>query len=244
MADSISHLSLLSPNVHRLNTPEKRTQLLQELKRHKTQVACLQETHFRTDNIPRLTDTKYTTVYHATNKAAKSKGVAIFIAKRVRFAVTDVLADEDGRYLFIKGTLGNIPIMFANIYAPNVGQVAFISRICRCLHEFYHVALILGGDLNIPLHPFLDLSTGTSVLPYRALCRIRKDVQSLSLHDTWRTMHPNVNDYTHYSHACNKYSRLDYFFISQTDLPWISQTSIEPMYISHHNPVTLNISFG
>lgn len=57
-------------------------------------------------------------------------------------------------------------------------------------------------------------------------------------------MHPSVKDYTHYSHARNKCSRLDYFFISQKNLPRLTKTTVEPMMVSDHNTVTLTLSCG
>lgn len=102
---------------------------------------------------------------------------------------------------------------------------------------------MLGGDFNVPLHPILDSSTGTSTLTYRALRQIKTQLHKLALHDAWRTLYPSDKDYTFYSAPHQKYSRIDYFFISQVDLPTLHHSTIEPMFLSDHHPVTLTLSF-
>lgn len=57
-------LKVTSLNVRGLSAPEKRSQLLANLRKSKTQVAFLQETHFRGDNVPKLTNKTFPTVYH------------------------------------------------------------------------------------------------------------------------------------------------------------------------------------
>lgn len=104
--------------------------------------------------------------------------------------------------------------------------------------------LVMGGDLNVPLCPTLDSSSGSSSIPYRALRRIKLDLASLGLHDTWRILHPTVKDYTFFSHTQTKYSRLDYFLLSQQDLPLLHSASIEPMVISDHHLVSLTLSLS
>lgn len=101
----------------------------------------------------------------------------------------------------------------------------------------------MGGDFNVALNPQQDSSTGTTSLPYRVLRAIKKQLQELTLHDTWRTLHPNDRDFTFYSSPHNKYSRIDHFFISQTDLPLLKKATIEPMILSDHNPISITLTF-
>lgn len=120
----------------------------------------------------------------------------------------------------------------------------FIRKVCHRLRNFTQGMLILGRDFNAPLNPMLDSSLGSSGLSYRALRSIKWEIVSLAIHDTWRTLYPTVKDFTYYSHARNKYLRLDYFFLSQRDLTHLSKASIESMIISDHNPITLTLSLG
>lgn len=236
-------VKLVSLNARGLNTPEKRSKLLLNISRSKADIVFVQETHFRSDAIPKLRNPYYPTVYHASNPLHKSKGVSILIAKRCPFQITDTLVDQKGRYLFLKGSLFGKTITLANIYAPNIRQVPFFRTITDLLTNFQEGTLVLGGDFNAPLSPIQDTSTGTSSLPYTALKTIKSQLRCLLLHDTWRTKNPDGKDYTFYSIPHNRYSRIDYLFLSQTDLPLLHQTSIDPMFISDHHPISLTLKF-
>ncbi|CAI9604443.1 unnamed protein product, partial [Staurois parvus] len=236
-------LKILSLNTKGLNTPEKRSMLLSYLHKQKADVVFLQETHFRQDPIPKLFNFHFPIVHHATNPLAKSKGVAILLARHLPFTMSDSLADPEGRYLFIKGSFANRPVTFANVYAPNTKQVSFTRSITTTLSAFHSGVLILGGDLNVPLYPLLDSSSGSSFLPFKALKQINIQLQHLQLHDSWRTLYPTVKDYTFYSAPHNKYSRIDYLFLSQSDLPLLHAASIEPMVLSDHHPITMTLRF-
>lgn len=102
--------------------------------------------------------------------------------------------------------------------------------------------MLLGGDFNVPLNPLLDSSTGTSTLTYKALRQINLQLQSLTLHDTWRTLFPSDKEYTFFSAPHQKYSRIDYFFLSQSDLPLLLQSTVEPMFLLDHHPISVSLS--
>lgn len=127
-AQPYTQLKLSSINIRGLNTTEKRSQLLSSLLKSKAHIALIQETHFRTDTIPKLHDRHFPTVYHASNKDAKSKGVSILISKNCPINITDIQRDPQGRFLFVKGNLHNRPITIANLYAPNTQQVVFFRK--------------------------------------------------------------------------------------------------------------------
>lgn len=93
------------------------------------------------------------------------------------------------------------------------------------------------------MNPLQDTSTGTSSLPYAALRSIKSQLQDLLLHDSWRTLNPNNGDFTFFSVPHNWYSRIDYLFISQNDLPLLKSTFIDPMFLLDHHPIFMTISF-
>lgn len=111
-------IKLISLNIWGLNIPEKRTQLLSSMHKNKADI-FLQETHFKTNFIPKPTNSRYPTSFHATNPSSKSKGVSILFANNCPFQISDTCRDPEGRYLFLKGSLHGKPITLANIYVPN-----------------------------------------------------------------------------------------------------------------------------
>lgn len=161
--------TVISHNVQGLNIPEKRTTLLREIKRGKPHFVLLQETHFRTQQIPRLTDSIYTRAYHATNDFAKSKGISILLSREAPFELLEQMVDPEGRFLFLKGSYAGTPITIANVYFPNKAHLTFCKKVVHPLQGFATGCLILGGDFNIPLNPLTDTSNGTTSIRYKIL---------------------------------------------------------------------------
>lgn len=157
-------LKCISLNVKGLNLPEKRSQVLSSLHKHRAHFIYLQETHFRSNTIPKLSNHIYRMALHATNPEAKTKGVSILISKHANFHLLDSLIDPEGRFIFLKGTYSSKPITLANIYSPNDHQVTFFRRVCDLLASFQGGLVLMAGDFNISLNPLLDSSTGTSAL--------------------------------------------------------------------------------
>lgn len=230
---------MASINAKGLNISEKRSQILRECHKLKANIVCIQETHFVSGKTPKLSDKEFAHAFHSMNKDSKIKGVPILISKNTFFQMTDSLCDQEGRHIFLKGKINSRPITITNIYAPNTKQVAFFRHICDLLSSFSTDILIFGGDFNVPLNPLLDTSSGTSAMPQRALKQIKLQLQGLMLHDTRRTLNPQGKDYTYFSTLHHKYSRIDYFFISQPGNPLLRKITIENMTLLDHHPITI-----
>lgn len=127
----------------------------------------------------------------------------------------------------------------ANVYLPNQDQLAFLSSVVVRLEAFRTVNLILGGDLNTPLVPRLDSSTGKSHITPSTLTKIRSILTNLSLVDTWRILNPSGRDYTFFSWAHGSYSRIDYILLSQSLLD--PECHIGIKLWSDHAPVHLTL---
>lgn len=149
---------MISLNTKGLNIPEKRCMLLQDLRRLKADIALLQETHFRGDKLPILRNRTFLLAYHSTNSEAKSKGVSILISSKVPWTCLDTAVDPAGRFLFLKGKIGDVKVTLANLYAPNSHQDVFIGKTIEKLLNFSEGQLIVGGDLNVPMIPSEDSS--------------------------------------------------------------------------------------
>lgn len=121
-------LKIISLNVKGLNTPEKRSQLLTSMRSAKADVVFLQETYFCLKNTPKLKNHSFPHSFNATSPASKTKGVSILLSKNVPLQFKDTLLDDQGRFIFLKGTLRNKSITLANIYSPNTSQVPFFRK--------------------------------------------------------------------------------------------------------------------
>lgn len=115
---AVDSLKVTSLNVKGLNTPEKRRMLLHDLKKSRTDIAFIQEMHFKTDKSPVLQNRFFPRVYHSTNCNSKSRGVSILISNKVPWQYQDVLEDPEERFLFIKGRVGESQFTLANTLCP------------------------------------------------------------------------------------------------------------------------------
>uniref|UniRef100_A0A8C5Q9K7 Endonuclease/exonuclease/phosphatase domain-containing protein n=1 Tax=Leptobrachium leishanense TaxID=445787 RepID=A0A8C5Q9K7_9ANUR len=131
---------------------------------------------------------------------------------------------------------------FANIYAPNKSQHKFLAKFLTTLNDFTEGCLVLGGDINLPLDPLRDTSSGRSAVPIHILRRIGSLLHSNRLVDCWRALHPDDKDYTFFSHPAQTYSRLDYFFLPHYHLQDLHSATIGNLTWSDHAPITMTLT--
>lgn len=79
----------------------------------------LQETHLSHESNIKLWSNKFPTWYYGHTFTKRARGVAIGFVKGVQFKLEERLQDPEGRFLFLKGILGEIECTLANIYAPD-----------------------------------------------------------------------------------------------------------------------------
>lgn len=240
----MDQITIYTLNTKGLNVPEKRRMLLNDLKRSKADVAFIQETHFKTGAPMCLKNRYFPTTYHATNPSAKSKGVSILISGNVPWTCRDTRIDTEGRYVFLKGLIGDVLVTLATVYAPNDRQDLFISKTLNELLSFAEGQLMLGGDFNVPLCPSVDTSNGTSSLRRGVHNRITKTLHETRLIDVWRLLHARERDYTFFSSPHKSYSCIDLFLLPHNQLEAIDKVDIGTITWSDHAPITLKYSLS
>lgn len=127
------------------------------LKRLKSDVMFLQETHLRNRDHLRLRCPWVGHTFHSMFNS-KARGVTILINRRVQFTASEIKADKNGRYLVVVGTMYNVPVLLVNMYAPNFDNPGFTDALLSSLPSLDTPLLILGGDLNCVIDPALDRS--------------------------------------------------------------------------------------
>lgn len=128
--------------------------------------------------------------------------------------------DAQGRFILLKGKVFDMQVTCANVYFPNVDHLLFLRTLLPELLEFAEGLLVFGSDLNFAMDPLLDVSRGSSHLPYSCLKRLKADLYLLPLVDHWWLLHPQERDYSFFSQIHHTYSRLDYLLITKTSPEW------------------------
>lgn len=220
---------------------EKRSSLLRELRGLHANVAFIQETHFKGESAPTLSNRHFPVTFSNNNPSAKTKGVSILVSKSTPFSLQEKFSDSEGRLLFVKGTLCGRLYTLAAIYAPNVGQVPFLETALNKLEAFAKGEIVIGGDFNLVLDPSLDSSSGRASLPYSMIKRWKRSLHQHQLIDAWRIYEPTTRDYTYFSSAHNSYSRIDYILVSHNLLHNVLTAGIGIKSLSDHAPATLTV---
>lgn len=166
-------IRFLSWNVRGMGNPAKRSMVFSHLKRLNSDIVFLQETHLRLKDHYRLRSPWTGQIYHS-NFNSKARGVAIMFNKRIQFQSTDVIADKDGRYIIVAGTLMQTKVVLVNVYAPNFDGVSFSNRLLGNIPHLNTHLLIFGGDLNCVFDPGLDRSSPRSI-PLLAMAKSFSD---------------------------------------------------------------------
>lgn len=134
-----------------------------------------------------------------------------------------------------------LPITLADVYFPNSAQVTFCKRVIDELKSFATGYIVFGGDFNLALNPLQDTSDDKSSVPYKKLRKIKTLHASLTLIDTWCSSKPSGKDFTYFSALHNKFTRIDYIFLSQRDLPLLQSAKIGVRTFLDHAPISLTL---
>ena len=150
-------LNILSLNVNGLNSPIKRTRILEYLHRKSISCALIQETHLKQGDVARFQN-KYYKLAAFSCALNKTKGVLILVDRKLHLTIEHTGNDDEGRFVFIRCKIHNDRLTLASIYCLNEADSAFFMNISYTLLEQTDCHLMVGGEFNAILNPALDKS--------------------------------------------------------------------------------------
>ena len=92
-----TYISIITLHVNLLNAPTKRHRLAEWIQIQDPYICCLQETHFRPQDIYRLKVRGWKNIFHANGKQKKA-GVGIFISDKIDLKMKKITRDKEGHY--------------------------------------------------------------------------------------------------------------------------------------------------
>lgn len=233
-------LTFTSWNIRGSNNPVKRGNVLNHLKSLHSDIIFLQETHLKNNCHGRLKAKWVKDVYHSTF-SAKARGTAILIRKGVPFIHNTTLADKDGRYVIVTGEIYNTSLTLVNLYAPNTDNPTFFKKVFALIPDLSQTKLIIGGDFNTLLDPYLDRSSNKKIPRSNSSLFLNTFLKNMNIIDLWRSANPSGRDYSFYSSVHNSYSRIDYFLIDARLIPSTTDAKYHTTAISDHSPLTFTL---
>ena len=185
---------LVSLNVRGISNFLKRRMIFTWCRKQKTDFFFLQETHSKSD-----TETQWKNEWGGEiillHGSPNSCGVAILLKKGVDCVIHSKILDSQGSYIILKAEIKDKMYVLINIYAPNkdTSIIQFLNTLLFTLHKENldeEENIILGGDFNCPLNPFLDKKGGI-LTPRKSVGKTIESLQDeLDLVDIWRIKNP------------------------------------------------------
>lgn len=176
-----------------------------------------------------------------------ARGCAIFFNKNLPITIDyDSLEKEnDGNFLSVNITYEGFKVAINCIYGPNADSPEFYTNkifpiIERRLNEADFV--VVGGDWNMVLDQQMDTFGYIGENNTAARDVVLNKCEDLGLVDIFREQNPDSKKYSW--RARGKRSRLDFFLISSSLLPFVSNTDILPGVDSDHSIVQLDLDFS
>lgn len=236
-------VTMVSWNIKRLGHAVKRGKVFAHLKTLSADIMFLQETHMAPTSQRRLRTNWVSQVYQSTF-SSKARGVAILFRKSIPFQMTSVISDPGGRYVMVTGSINSFPITCLNVYGPNVDDPNFFRKIFDLLPDLSTTNLIIGGDFNCYLDPYLDRLSSRVPPIIKSVDVLNNLMRSVNLVDVWRLQHPTDRDYSFFSHVHKSYTRIDFFLIDAKLIPGVLQSKYHSILISDHAPLTMLVQLA
>lgn len=239
----VGALTFSSWNVKGLNNPVKRSKVLCHLKSMNTDIIFLQETHFKNDSHSKLRARWIGQSFHSSF-ASKARGTAVLIRKGVPFKHRATITDKEGRFIIVAGEIFSTPITLVNIYGPNFDDPRFFQNVFSKIPDISSTNLIIGGDFNCVLDPYLDRSSAQRASPSKSRDFLNMYIKNSNVGDVWRLANPTGRDYSFHSQVHNVYTRIDYFLVDFKLIPFTFNTTYHNILISDHSPVTFALKLS
>ena len=230
-------------NVKGMNGPNKRAKIFSHLKKLNAEIIFLQETHLKIADHNRLRKTWIGQIFHS-NFNNKARGAAILIHKKILFTPSQTISDPQGRFVIVSGSLFNTPVILASVYAPNWDDASFIHKLTSLFPNLNRHSLILSGDFNTVMDPAMDRSGPRTLARSKMSLALGEFADKAGWVDPWRFFNPHKKEFSYFSHVHHTYSRIDFFLIDKTLLPFTKKTEYTAIVESDHAPVSLDISFS
>ena len=177
--------------------------------------------------------------------SSQARGVAMFFKKDSTAKIVYKYTDTDGNILAVLLDYDEKRILLEGLYGPNTDSPQFYSeKAFKKILEWQPDYTIFAGDFNMVLNPQIDLKNYLHINNPLARQELIDQMQIFNLVDIWRDLHPDEKKFTWRKFNQNKQSRLDFFLVSSSLLPYVKKAEIIPGFLSDHSSITLEIDFS
>ena len=205
-------------------------------------IVFIQETHFVNIKEARKFTYKWEGEGFWSFGTERSKGVGIFVNKKLNYKVNHFITDIDGRYVALDIRIDNIMFRLVCVYAPNTEahRKVFLDDL-SCLLITNNV-IIMAGDYNCVENISLDKVGGNPLTGNIGHKQIEELKTTFKILDPFRFKHELIKEYSFYHSSQPIQARLDRFYITDTLGCEIDTIQHVPCPLSDHSFVTLKLN--
>ena len=187
-------LEVLSVNCRGMQDRNKNADVIEYLKKIKSNIYCLQDTHW-TDKDYNYLKTIWGDEIYLSGTKTNARGVAILIRNNFEFKIINVHKDVNGNYLLLDILISNeFNLKIITIYAPNQDNPGFFENLENLINQTQQADyIIIAGDFNLTLNQSLDSFNYVNLNNRRARTRTLKLIEDNNLIDSYRYLNPTTN---------------------------------------------------
>ena len=243
--ESASNLSISSFNVNSIGKNPKRQQIFNFLKSKKSDIIVLVDTRIDKE-LENIVKQEWGSMSYFSSFSSQSRGVAILFKKYSCVEVLKEKKDPSGNILSLLLKFDSKKILLSAIYGPNEDNPHFYrDKVFYLIEDWEPDFAVYAGDWNLVLNQNLDTKNYLHENNLRARAEVKNKMEYFSLIDVWRELNPSAKKYTWKGKITRpfKFSRLDFFLISNSLFHFIKKSSIEPGLFSDHSIPSIEIDF-
>ncbi len=234
---SLENLHFMSWNSNGTTTKIKKVK--REIEKQECHVVFLQETRSG-GALETLEEWK---PFYTPHKS-QHKGVAILIRKDIfDDSCCTIERDVDGCFIVVKCTLKEQLFTLVSVYNTKADPRP-LMKLRNVVEKYAEGILLIGGDFNIALNPYLDRNSKTinkNHLHFKPI--METFMTTFHLVDVWRRFHPTDRQFTYQQKTVM--SRLDYCFVTEESMKYITSCEISTeTCCSDHQPVLFQIGMS
>ncbi|XP_035389162.1 uncharacterized protein LOC113587493 isoform X2 [Electrophorus electricus] len=205
-------------------------------------VVLLQETHIGEKNKNVIQKLSSNWHLHYTVYKTKERGVAILVNKKLQFQVSKEFKHSYGEYIVLQCEIEGQTYILVSVY-NHKSDKELLSGLSDHLQQYTTGVLVIGGDFNTVLNPYMDKLVETTSQDQSALLPSLKNfMRAHQLVDVWRRSTKIKCFYTFYRNNSN--SRIDYFFLPEECVWHVKRCEINDVPSDDHLPISLYLNSG
>ena len=213
------------------------------VKEKRFSIYFLQEVHSTNETEPYWhPEWGYSTILTTFSKSRAS--VAILFNNNFQFQILKHFADPEGRFIITDIDTGDKIMTLVNVYAPNEDNPAFFRNVREKLCSFECVFVIFGGDFNLVCDVSKDKKGGVATTHLKSKDEVEATREDFEVADIWRrVLNPEATRFTWRRENPDMHCRLlDFFLISLSLCPEITEADILPGYRIDYSMITFRIN--